>query len=113
MGNDATRGGWRFSEWLARGLQGNRSGMSHTVPHRLVAVVRAIPPVACVLVAAIGALVLVGWAFDVETLKSLLHPNEIAMNPATAVCFILAAAALWLLRRETAPHLQRLAAVAL
>jgi PAS domain S-box-containing protein len=92
---------------------GNRSGMGHTVPLRLVAVVRAVPPVACAVVAAVGALVLVGWAFDLDLLKTLLHPRAVAMNPATAVCFILTAAALWLLRREPIPRRQRLAAVAL
>ena len=50
-------------------------------------------------VAGMGVLVLLGWALDVEFLKSLLHPNRVAMNPLTAVCFVLAGAALWLSRR--------------
>jgi PAS domain S-box-containing protein len=46
-----------------------------------------------------GALVLVGWTFDVTLLKSVI-PGFVAMNPATAVCFILAGVTLFLSRRE-------------
>ncbi|BCM94253.1 phosphoserine phosphatase RsbP [Abditibacteriota bacterium] len=48
----------------------------------------------------IGTLVLLGWAFEVESLKRIA-PMLVAMNPLTAVCFILSGAALWELRR---PH---------
>jgi two-component system, sensor histidine kinase and response regulator len=54
-------------------------------------------------VATIALLVLVGWQFDSELLKSLLHPARVAMNPLTAVSFLLSAAALWLVLPE-APH---------
>ena len=56
---------------------------------------RQVPPVAAAIVVGIGALVLIGWAFDVEVLKNLLHPQRTAMNPATATSFILAGLALW------------------
>src|SRR5262245_13506672 len=47
----------------------------------------------------VGTLVLLGWLFWVEALKSAL-PGRVAMNPLTAVGFMLAGAALWLLRAE-------------
>ena len=42
---------------------------------------------------------LVGWTLDVGAFKRVL-PGLVAMNPVTAVCFILAGASLWLLRSE-------------
>ena len=68
---------------------------------------RLFPPIAATLVASIGALVIVGWALDIEVLKSLLHPERTAMNPVTALSFILCAAALWVIRDEPAPRAQR------
>ncbi|MDQ3441535.1 MAG: ATP-binding protein [Planctomycetota bacterium] len=68
---------------------------------------RRLPPVAAALVALIGALVLVGWALNVEVLKSLLHPERTAMNPATALSFIACAVALWMLRDEPTPNVRR------
>jgi len=47
----------------------------------------------------VGSLVLVGWALDVGVLKRIL-PNLVAMNPVTAISFVLAGASLWLLRSE-------------
>ncbi len=44
----------------------------------------------------VGSLVLVGWLFDCAVLKSVF-PSMVPMNPATAVNFILAGLALWLL----------------
>ena len=52
---------------------------------------------ASVAVALLSVLVLVGWALDIETLKSVF-PGMVAMNPGgTAVSFLLGAIALWLL----------------
>lgn len=68
---------------------------------------RRFPPIAAAVVALIAALVLVGWALDVELLKSLMHPERIAMNPATALSFLLCAAALWALRDEPPSALGR------
>ena len=87
--------------------------MSERKPMRLVAVLRTVPAVACAVVAASGFLVLVGWAFDLELLKSMLHPNRVAMNPATAACFILGSASLWLLAGGVISPRARVAAVAL
>lgn len=50
----------------------------------------------------IGTLVLLGWAFQVESLKRIA-PMLVAMNPLTAVCFILAGGALYGLRRPDTP----------
>jgi len=54
--------------------------------------------VAAAAVALVGVTVLVGWAGNVQPLKSL-HPSWVAMNPLTAVCFILCGVALWLSRQ--------------
>lgn len=62
------------------------------------------------MVALIAALVLIGWATDVELLKSLMHPERVAMNPATALSFLLCAVGLWALRDEPAPPTRRHAA---
>jgi PAS domain S-box-containing protein len=50
----------------------------------------------CAAVVIIGAVVLLGWLADWEVCKQLL-PGMVAMNPATAVCFILSGVSLWLL----------------
>src|SRR4051794_16616422 len=44
-----------------------------------------------------GCLVLVGWLLDLVALKAILR-GRIAMNPVTALCFILSGAALLLLQ---------------
>jgi PAS domain S-box-containing protein len=57
-----------------------------------------------------GGLVLMGWLFDVEILKSII-PGMIAMNPGgTAVAFVLAGVSLWI---QSAPASRRLRAVAM
>lgn len=62
---------------------------------------------ACALAILTGVSVLAGWAFDVEGLKSAF-PGLIAMNPLTAVCFVLSALALALLHDEAvAPNARR------
>jgi PAS domain S-box-containing protein len=55
----------------------------------------------CLLVAATALLVLLGWALGIEALKRL-HPAWVAMNPMTALLFLLAATALWLQRDHAA-----------
>src|SRR5882672_12603345 len=42
----------------------------------------------------VASLVLVGWTLQVESLKRVL-PDLVAMNPLTALCFILAGVSLW------------------
>ena len=68
-----------------------------------------------VVVIVTGAMVLVGWARDIERLKSILS-SGVAMKPNAAVCLVLAGLALWLLqvaRPATVRHrLARLLAMA-
>jgi len=64
------------------------------------------PTASSIVVAAIAALVLLGWATDFHQLL-LLAPNGVAMIPATAVCFILAALSLLLAERASHSDLTR------
>ena len=57
------------------------------------------PTVASRFAMALGGLVLIGWAFDIELLKRVL-PGFVAMNPATASLFVLSGAALEILVRH-------------
>src|SRR5436309_1483355 len=50
---------------------------------------RALPIVGSSAPVFLGTLVLIGWAFGLERLKRIV-PGFVAMNPATAVLFILA-----------------------
>ncbi|MGV3639182.1 MAG: PAS domain-containing protein, partial [Adhaeribacter sp.] len=61
-----------------------------------------------ILVAAIALLVLAGWKFDLEPLKRVV-PGYVAMNPLTAICFLLLGIGLWL-EQEPSPA-ARLAAI--
>ena len=54
---------------------------------------------ASILLMLLPSVVLVGWIIGDETLKRI-HRGFVAMNPLTAVDFILAGVALWLLHRE-------------
>ncbi len=69
--------------------------------------------VASFVVALVGLLVIVGWAFNIEFLKQVI-PNAAAMNPMTAVAFILSSASLWLCRADVsdATRLARLRSTA-
>ena len=71
--------------------------VNYLVDVRLVARFHLLAKVASVAVILVSCLVLVGWALDVETLKTVF-PGMVAMNPGgTAVGFLLAGASLWLL----------------
>src|SRR5687768_4186989 len=84
--------------------------MGERIHPRLTKAVHATPLAASAIVGACGLLVCFGWLANIEFLKSLLHPQRVAMNPATAMCFIFAAVALFLLRREPIPPAAKLAA---
>ncbi|MGV3485022.1 MAG: response regulator, partial [Planctomycetaceae bacterium] len=76
---------------------------------RLIARCHLVSLGACASVIAISALVLVGWALDIEILKSVI-PGMVAMNPGgTAIGFLLSGISLWLLQApDEPPHGQPL-----
>jgi signal transduction histidine kinase len=57
--------------------------------------------IAGAIIVLVAGLVLVGWQLDLEGLKRVL-PGLVAMNPATAIAFILCGASLWLLVADQA-----------
>ncbi len=68
---------------------------------RLVAWLKIVPPVAGVAAMLTGLLVLLGWASDTTSFKSLFS-GLVPMNPMTALCFIFSGLALLRLRDEEA-----------
>lgn len=56
----------------------------------------------------VGALVLAGWAWDIERLKRVFA-GLVAMNPMTAVSFLLAGVSLWLQSGASVPAARRFA----
>ncbi len=71
-------------------------------PARFAAWFGPIPLVSGAVVILVGLLTLVGWQFDEPHLRSIL-PGHVAMNPVTAVCFILAGLSLVLRRGAVSP----------
>src|SRR5687768_17233303 len=71
--------------------------MTERRPTPFAAQLERVPPWVAAALAALGLAVLAGWALRNGVLKSLL-PGATAMNPATALGFILSGASLWLLR---------------
>lgn len=63
---------------------------------------------ASVTVALVGVLVLVGWMFDIPTLKSIL-PIWVTMKANTAMAFLLIGISLWLLQEQTRTQMRRVA----
>ncbi len=61
--------------------------------------------VCAVAIFAVGAVVLLGWVFDVGVLKSL-SPHFVTMKVNTAVCFALAGLSLWLVQPGRDPLLR-------
>ncbi len=84
--------------------------MMQTRQLRFRKVVLVTPAVAAILVALLAALALIGWQFNIEFLKSWLHPGRVAMNPLTAIALLCGAAGLWLTRKESAPRASRITA---
>jgi cation transport ATPase len=68
--------------------------MKSSERHNLHRLFERITPVASVFAVTMGVLVLVGWLFDLDTLKSLLSGST-AMKVNTAVGFILSGISLW------------------
>lgn len=61
---------------------------------------------ACMIAALVGIGALVGWGADIELLKRV-RPDQVAMNPLSAVTFVIAAFALWSDRGESRRTLRR------
>ena len=66
--------------------------------HRL-QILRRVPVAVAVLSMAVGLLVMAGWQFDSELLKGVI-PGLVAMNPATAIMFVVSGGSLCMLRLE-------------
>src|SRR5205814_4997252 len=69
---------------------------------KLIDRIEHVPPIAAGIAGVVGLLVLVGWTIDSPLLKSLGQP--IPMNPATALMFIFAGVALWLIAPRETPE---------
>ena len=78
-------------------------------PPTVVQSFRKWPLAASLLAVVIPFGVLVGWVFDLERFKRIL-PGLVAMNPLTALDFMLCGVALAILREETLPNEARLVA---
>ena len=76
-------------------LETGAGAVTVTVEPRRGAALRLGSRVASVGVIAIAGLVLLGWQLEAPTLKSVL-PNRVAMNPLTALAFVLSGVSLWL-----------------
>src|SRR5262245_3303844 len=74
-----------------------RSPMTLALSPRNVAFARALSKTAAIATAVAGALVLAGWWLNLPVLQSIV-PGAASMKANTAVAFILAGLALWLLQ---------------
>src|SRR5262245_45292740 len=73
----------------------NEATMNPTIDPRRISRLRALSKAASALGLVGGGTVLVGWQLDASVLTSIL-PGRVAMNPLTALSFMLTASALWL-----------------
>ncbi|MBI5180512.1 MAG: hypothetical protein HZA05_03810, partial [Nitrospirae bacterium] len=61
--------------------------------------IHMLPKAASAAVVLVSLLVLAGWAFNIEFLKRII-PNAVAMNPITAVAFLLSSVGLWFFQSD-------------
>ena len=71
--------------------------MNSPSDHRLILGFKRLSLISSIGTLSIALLVLIGWNFDIEIFKSVI-PGLTPMNPTTALLFILAGGALWLLQ---------------
>jgi PAS domain S-box-containing protein len=69
--------------------------MTTQADSKFISVLKHLPQAASVVVIMVGLLVLLGWTFDIEILKSII-PGIVTMKANAAVAFVLAGASLWL-----------------
>jgi len=72
---------------------------SHLPDSRLNSTLRFVPKVASAITILVGCLVLVGWIFDIPTLKSVL-PGFATMKVSAALTFVFSGVSLWLLHED-------------
>ncbi|GAA4430556.1 hypothetical protein GCM10023188_17310 [Pontibacter saemangeumensis] len=82
-------------------LPDNLTAVKPLIKKRLISLSR----VASVLVIVSGLLVLSGWLLEIERLKRV-GADYVAMNPLTAICFILSGISLWLLKNPSKSDLR-------
>ena len=73
-------------------------GETRTLPDSLSGV-KFVTPLAAWATASIGLLVLIGWMFDLDLIKSL-RPEFVSMKANSALAFLGSGVSLWLLRNE-------------
>ena len=79
---------------------------------RLLSKLKSVSKAASGMVTLVGCLVLVGWMFDIPSLKSLLS-NSVTMKANTAIAFLLSGMSLWLLQNKPTGRGSRLIGQAL
>jgi signal transduction histidine kinase len=81
-------------------IQGDKRSKRHkqqsTAVSSRLSLLNLIPKVASTVAILVGCVVLVGWTLNIDVLKRIL-PGLVAMNPATAIAFVIAGAATRLL----------------
>jgi len=77
--------------------RGNEAESANRPVRDLPATLNLVPRATGAAAAIVGCLVLAGWILDADVLKRII-PGLVAMNPATAMAFILLGVSLWLLR---------------
>ena len=82
--------------WLSRSLR----AMNDSADRSLVTVCRSFSRAAGLIAALAGILVLAGWLFGIDFLKTIV-PSGYPMRANAAGCFILCGTALWLIGRES------------